>query len=168
MSKKIKKFDVCVVGGAGHVGVPLSLVLADRGIRTLIYDINPRALDQLRAGQLPFMEEGGEPLLRKALKNDTLGFSTDPADLKGIPAVVVTVGTPIDEFHNPDFGSLTRCIDALLPALGPGQTIILRSTVAPGVTEFLERHLRAGGSKVGLAFCPERVVQGKGIQEIQS
>ena len=59
MSKKNKKFDVCVVGGAGHVGVPLSLVLADKGIRTLIYDINPRALDQLRDGQLPFMEEGG-------------------------------------------------------------------------------------------------------------
>ena len=82
--------------------------------------------------------------------------------------MVVTVGTPIDEFHNPGFGSLTRCIDALLPALEPGQTLILRSTVAPGVTDFLERHLRAGGSKVGLAFCPERVVQGKGIQEIQS
>jgi len=168
MSKKIKKFDVCVVGGAGHVGVPLSLVLADRGIRTLIYDINPRALDQLRVGELPFMEEGGEPLLRRVLKADLLGFSTDPRDLRGIPAVVVTVGTPIDEFHNPDFGSLTRCIDELLPSLGAGQTIILRSTVAPGVTEHLEHHLRSSGSKVGLAFCPERVVQGKGIQEIQS
>jgi len=162
------KYDVGVVGGAGHVGIPLSLVLADRGLRTLIYDINPVALKELEAGRLPFIEEGGEELLRKALAEGTLGFSQDAADLRGIPAVVVTIGTPIDEFHNPNFTLLTKCIDALLPHLEPNQTMILRSTVAPGVTDFLERYLRRRGSKVGLAFCPERVVQGKGISEIQT
>jgi UDP-N-acetyl-D-mannosaminuronic acid dehydrogenase len=55
-----------------------------------------------------------------------------------------------------------------LPHLTPSQTIVLRSTVAPGATEFLDRYLRKRGSKVGLAFCPERVVQGKGVTEIQS
>jgi UDP-N-acetyl-D-mannosaminuronic acid dehydrogenase len=53
-------FDVAVVGGAGHVGIPLSLVLADRGFRTLIYDINEAAIRSLQAGQLPFIEEQGE------------------------------------------------------------------------------------------------------------
>lgn len=161
-------YDIAVVGGAGHVGIPLSLVLADRGLRTLIYDINRGALDQLKAGRLPFIEEGGQALLRKALRRGTLGFSADPAQLRGIPAVVVTIGTPIDEFHNPDFTLLTRCVDALLPHLSRGQTLILRSTVAPGATAFLDRYLRRRGAKVGLAFCPERVVQGKGIAEIQS
>lgn len=161
-------YNVAVVGGAGHVGIPLSLVLADRGLRTLIYDINREALEELKAGRLPFIEEGGEGLLRKALRRGTLGFSQEPADLHGIPAVVVTIGTPIDEFHNPDFTLLTRCVDALLPHLTAGQTIILRSTVAPGVTAFLDRYLKRRGAKVGLAFCPERVVQGKGIEEIQS
>lgn len=169
MSKVSKsKYDVCVVGGAGHVGIPLSLVLADHGQRTLIYDINTAALESLQAGRLPFIEEEGQPLLRKALRKGTLGFSQDPADLRGVPAVVVTIGTPIDEFHNPNFTLLTRCIDNLLPFLTAGQTIILRSTVAPGATDFLERHLRQRRSKVGLAFCPERVAQGKGIAEIQS
>ena len=125
-------------------------------------------MDQLRSGSLPFMEEDGELLLRKALKTDAIGFTQDPADLRGVPVVVLTIGTPIDEFHNPDFSLLTRCVDALLPHLGSGQTIILRSTVAPGVTEFLDRYLRKRGCKAGLAFCPERVVQGKGIAEIQS
>jgi UDP-N-acetyl-D-mannosaminuronic acid dehydrogenase len=161
------KFDVGVVGGAGHVGIPLSLVLADHGLRTLVYDLNSAALKRLKAGQLPFIEEGGEVLLRKALAEGTLAFSQDPAGLRGIPAVVVTIGTPIDEFHNPNFTLLTNCIETLLPHLEPHQTIILRSTVAPGVTEFLERYLRRRGSKVGLAFCPERVVQGKGVAEIQ-
>jgi UDP-N-acetyl-D-mannosaminuronic acid dehydrogenase len=162
------KFAVAVVGGAGHVGIPLSLVFADRGLRTLIYDINQAAVKQLQAGRLPFIEDEGERYLRKALKADMLGFSQNPADLRGIPVVVLTIGTPIDEFHNPNFSLLTRTVDVLLPHLGPGQTIILRSTVAPGVTEFLESYLRRRGSKVGLAFCPERVVQGKGIAEIQS
>lgn len=162
------KYDVGVVGGAGHVGIPLSLVLADRGLRTLIYDINPAALKELQAGRLPFIEEGGEDLLRKALAEGTLGFSQNPADLRGIPAVVVTIGTPIDEFHNPNFTLLTKCVDALLPHLEPNQTVILRSTVAPGATEFLERYLRRRGAKIGIAFCPERVVQGKGVAEIQT
>ena len=162
------KYDVAVVGGAGHVGIPLSLVFADRGLHTLIYDINQKALRELQAGRLPFIEEGGEALLRRALKAGTLGFSQNPEDLRGVPVVVLTIGTPIDEFHNPNFSLLTRTVDLLLPHLASGQTIILRSTVAPGVTDFLEGYLRRRGSKVGLAFCPERVVQGKGIPEIQS
>ncbi|MGA2663190.1 MAG: nucleotide sugar dehydrogenase, partial [Verrucomicrobiota bacterium] len=161
-------YDVAVVGGAGRVGIPLSLVLAHRGLRTLIYDINESALKTLRQGRLPFIEEKGQTLLRAALQAGTLGFSQNPADLRGIPAVVVTIGTPIDEFHNPDFGLLTRCMDTLLPLFTDEQTIILRSTVAPGVTDFLERYLRQRGWKAGLAFCPERVAQGKGVVEIQS
>src|SRR2546427_2515666 len=133
------KYDVAVVGGAGHVGIPLSLALADRGLRTLIYDINEAAVRELKAGRLPFIEEGGEALLHKALKAGTLGFSKEPRDLRGIPAVIVTIGTPIDEFHNPNFSWLTRCVDALLPHLTAEQTMILRSTVAPGSTDFLER-----------------------------
>jgi UDP-N-acetyl-D-mannosaminuronic acid dehydrogenase len=159
---------VAVVGGAGHVGIPLSLVFADSGMRTLIYDVNRGALKTLEAGRLPFIEEGGEALLQKALAANALGFSEIAADLRGIPVIVVTIGTPIDEFHNPDISLLTRCVDTLLPHLNDQQTIILRSTVAPGVTDFLEGHLRRQGSKIGLAFCPERVVQGKGIAEIRS
>src|SRR5205823_3052182 len=133
-----REYNVAVVGGAGHVGIPLSLVLADSGLRTLVYDVNRTALAELAAGRLPFIEEGGEELLQKALAQDALGFSAIPADLRGIPVIVVTIGTPIDEFHNPNISLLTRCIDTLLPHLTDDQTIILRSTVAPGVTDFLD------------------------------
>ena len=120
LSARLKiKYDVAVVGGAGHVGIPLSLVLADHGLRTLIYDINQAALKKLQAGRMPFIEEGGKTLLHKALKAGKLGFSQDPGDLRGIPAVVLTIGTPIDEFHNPNFSLLTRAVDALLPHLAP-------------------------------------------------
>jgi UDP-N-acetyl-D-mannosaminuronic acid dehydrogenase len=168
-SKSAKpKYDVVVVGGAGHVGAPLSIVLAKKGFRTLIYDISQRALDTLAKGKLPFLEDGGEPLLNEVLKDGMLGFSKNVADIAGVPYVVLTIGTPVDEFHNPVLHVLTECMDALLPHLSDDQTIILRSTVFPGATDFLHGYLESRGRKPLIAFCPERVVQGKAVREIQS
>lgn len=161
-------FDVCVVGGAGHVGAPLAIVFATRGLRTLVYDKDRKALAKLAAGELPFLEEGGEPLLREALAIGHLHFTTEPRDLTGAAHVVITIGTPIDEFHNPRLNVVTDCIDELLPHLLPGQTIVLRSTVYPGVTEHVARYLERGGKPLPVAFCPERVVQGKAIMELQT
>ncbi len=166
MSKK--KYEVCVVGGAGHVGVPLSIALASRGVSTLINDINEKSLDILRAGELPFMEDNAQPLLKEALEKEMLGFSSAPESISEAAIIILTIGTPIDEFHNPLVDALNSCVDSLLPYISDDQTIILRSTVAPGVTRYLSRHLESKGKKCALAFCPERVVQGKGIDEIQS
>jgi UDP-N-acetyl-D-mannosaminuronic acid dehydrogenase len=162
------KFDACVVGGAGHVGAPLAIVLANKGYRTLIYDLNKGAMDLLAKGRMPFLEEGGEPLLRTALADGKLGFSDDVAHIRGVAYVVITIGTPLDEFHNPDVGALTDCMDALLPHLSDDQTLILRSTVFPGATDYLHNYLQTRGRKTLVAFCPERVVQGRAIKEIQS
>jgi len=161
-------FDVAVVGGAGHVGAPLSLVLAHRGFRVLIHDVNREAMDRMAAGKMPFLEKGGPGLLRAALRKGRLGFSADPESIRGIRRILLTIGTPIDEFHNPVTSLLTRCLESLEPHLVPGALVILRSTVAPGTTEFLARHLRQKQIKVRLAFCPERVVQGQAIEEIQA
>jgi UDP-N-acetyl-D-mannosaminuronic acid dehydrogenase len=160
--------DVCVVGGAGHVGVALALVLADCGFKTLILDINKAALETIAAGRLPFFEEGGEALLQKVLAGGGLAFSSDAKSVAQATFVVVTIGTPIDEFHNPEVSNLTRCFDELMPYLRDDQTIILRSTVAPGTTTYVDNYLRRHGKKARLAFCPERVVQGKGVQEIRA
>ena len=161
-------YDVCIVGGAGHVGAPLALVLAKHGLRTLIYDINRAALDQLASGKMPFLEIGGEELLREVLPTGRLGMSSDITDLAGIPHIMLTIGTPIDEFHNPMLRVVLDCVDTLLPHLLDGQTIILRSTVFPGVTDHVDQYLRNHGKQVYVAFCPERVVQGHSIKELQT
>lgn len=161
-------YDVCVVGGAGHVGAPLSMVLADQGHRTLIYDLNRTAMDTLRVGKLPFIEEAAEPVLARALASGRLAFTSDPADARDVPIIIVTIGTPIDEFHNPRLDVVGKCLDALLPYLSDDQMIILRSTVFPGVTEFVHTYLRKRGRNMAVAFCPERVVQGKAIVELQT
>lgn len=162
------QYDVVVVGGAGHVGAPLSIVLASKGFHTLIYDISENALNTLAGGKLPFVEEGGEPLLQEVLAARKLGFSKSAADIRGVPYVILTIGTPVDEFHNPVMRVLTDCMDALLPHLSDEQTIVLRSTVFPGATDFLDAYLKRKGLKTLIAFCPERVVQGKAVREIQS
>lgn len=162
------KYDVCVIGGAGHVGAPLAVVMATRGLRTLVYDLDPVAMATLAKGTFPFLEEGGEPELAKALASGNLSFTGDISALRGIPDLIVTIGTPIDEFHNPMLRVVRQCIDDLMPYLSDDQTIILRSTVFPGVTEYVHEYLRSNGRRTRVAFCPERVVQGQAIKELQS
>ncbi len=161
-------YDACVVGGAGHVGAPLAIVMATHGLRTLVYDVNLRSLATLQRGEMPFIEEGAESQLRAAIATGALGFTSDASHIAGIPVLVVTIGTPIDEFHNPMLRVVTQCIDQLLPYLSDDQTIILRSTVFPGVTDHVCEYLRARGKLVKVAFCPERVVQGHAMRELQT
>jgi UDP-N-acetyl-D-mannosaminuronic acid dehydrogenase len=164
----MSKPQVCVVGGAGHVGAPLAMVFASKGFPTVIYDLSVSAMKRLASGEMPFLEEGGEPLLRGVLAEKMLTFSNDAACVSGVQYVIVTIGTPIDEFHNPELDLVQQCIDSLLPHLTDGQTIVLRSTIFPGVTEWVHRYLRDAGKHVHVTFCPERVVQGHSIRELQS
>jgi len=161
-------YDVCVVGGAGHIGAPLAIVLASRGLRTLGYDINAEAVRKLCAAEMPFLEDGAEPLLKAALAAGTLDFSTAIEGVAKAPVIILTIGTPIDEYHNPRLDIIDRAIDRLIPHLTNDHTLILCSTVFPGVTEHLDRYLKARGLTTKVAFCPERVVQGKAITELQT
>lgn len=168
MSREHSALDVVVVGGAGHVGAPLAIVLASKGIRTGAYDLHKQNLELLARGELPFLEAGGESLLKQVNKAGDLIFSSDPAVVTGVPIIIVTIGTPIDEYHNPRLELISRCLDQLMPHLSDGQVLILRSTVYPGVTEYVDRYLRSHGRRLDIAFCPERVVQGRAIEELQT
>lgn len=162
----VENADVTVVGGAGHVGVPLVLALAEAGMRVNVNDINQKSLATLQGGQLPFIEQGADGVLRQALANRRLVFTNSSDRISTGGPVIVTIGTPIDEFLNPVRKVVQDCIDALLPALADGQLLVLRSTVFPGTTEWLADYLRARGRELKVAFCPERIVQGHGLREL--
>src|SRR3954454_12800388 len=100
--------DVVVLGGAGHVGLPLSLTLADAGLRTGIYDISQPALDRIAAGEMPFLENGATGLLERVLASGRLELSTDGAVLGRTNQIVVVIGTPVDEFLAPSFAVFDR------------------------------------------------------------
>jgi UDP-N-acetyl-D-mannosaminuronic acid dehydrogenase len=162
----VENADVTVVGGAGHVGIPLMLAFAEAGMRVNVNDHNQENLDTLKTGRLPFIEHGAAVVLTKALANDRLAFSNSPDRISASGPVIVTVGTPIDEFLNPDYQAVRDCVDAILPALADGQLVVLRSTVCPGTTDWLASHLKEKGRELKVAFCPERVVQGYGLKEL--
>ena len=150
------------------MGLPLALVLANSGLKTLIHDRNQAAMDSVKAGNVPYIEEGGQEALDRALASGRLFFSQDPSHIANVDVLIVTIGTPVDEFLNPVYDAMSECMDAFKPYLSEKQLVILRSTVPPGVTDWLGRYLADQGVKPLIAFCPERVVQGKAIQEIQS
>ncbi len=160
--------DICVVGGAGHVGLPLSIVFATKNQRVLIYDLNENSMDVIRSGRMPFMENGAEPLLQEVLSKGLLTFTSRAEDVSGVKSLVITVGTPVDEFLSPSLRGITRCFDDLLPFLSNEQLIVIRSTVYPGVTETMAQYLRAKGKYCRVAFCPERILEGHAIEELQA
>jgi UDP-N-acetyl-D-mannosaminuronic acid dehydrogenase len=163
----VENADVTVVGGAGHVGVPLVLALAEAGLRVNVNDLNRESLEALQAGRLPFIEHGAQTVLSKALINRRLVFTHTSDRISTGGPVIITIGTPVDEFLNPVRKVVQDCVDALLPSLADGQLVVLRSTVFPGTTEWLASYLKARGRSLKVAFCPERVVQGNGLRELR-
>ena len=136
----MKKNKITVVGGAGHIGLPLSIVFANKGFDVSILDKNNKAIEIAKSGLMPFKEKDGNKNLRKALKKN-LKFYNKPDKFISNSNVVITVGTPVDDFLNPDMGQIKDCIDSLLPYLKKNQLIILRSTVYPGTSEWLYDYL---------------------------
>jgi UDP-N-acetyl-D-mannosaminuronic acid dehydrogenase len=163
----VENADVTIVGGAGHVGVPLVLALAEAGMRVNVNDLNQKSLATLQSGQLPFIEHEADGVLGQALANRRLVFTDSSDHISTSGPVIITIGTPIDEFLNPVRKVVQDCVDALLPALADGRLLVLRSTVFPGTTDWLTDYLQARGRKLRVAFCPERVVQGYGLKELR-
>jgi UDP-N-acetyl-D-mannosaminuronic acid dehydrogenase len=161
-------YDAVIVGGFGHVGLPLAISLADKGCRVCACDIDERALRTIGDGQMPFHEEGAEPVLRRVLANGNLVLSLDPTTISQTDTVVVIIGTPVDRHLNPEFEEMRDIIGAYLPYLRDGQLLVLRSTVYPGISEKLRSWIRAGGKQIEVAFCPERIAEGFAMKELET
>ena len=161
------KYDLCIIGGAGHIGLPLGVVFANAGVKTALLDINKDALQKIQSGKFPFTERGGNEALQSALGKKTLFTSDSSEVISDSKYIIVVVGTPIDEYLNPHFGDITKLLDANFNHFRDGQIMILRSTVYPGTTEKLQNYFIDKGKKVNLAFCPERITQSYAIQELK-
>jgi UDP-N-acetyl-D-mannosaminuronic acid dehydrogenase len=158
--------DVVVVGGCGHVGLPLGIAFAERGLNTVVYDINDQSVAKVNAAELPFDEPNADEVLRRVIANGRLTASTDPSLISQAEHVVVVIGTPVDEHLNPDARAVPDAVKSLIPHLRAGQLLVLRSTVFPGVTALVERDLHEAGMVIDVAFCPERIAEGKAMTEL--
>jgi UDP-N-acetyl-D-mannosaminuronic acid dehydrogenase len=160
--------DVVVIGGGGHVGLPLAIAFADRGAQVTIYDVSETAVACVNAAQLPFDEPDAAPLLERAVANGSLRASSDPAVVGTAEHVIVVIGTPVDEHLNPNQTAIPKALSGCAPYLRDGQLLVLRSTVFPGVTALVEKMIAALGVQIEVAFCPERIAEGKAMTELFS
>lgn len=158
---------VAVLGGCGHVGLPMAVTFASRGCDVTIVDINAAAASEVTAGRVGFMERGSEDLLRCHIGKN-LRATTDPAAVAAAEVIICIVGTPIDEHLNPQVEKLLRVVSSLRAHLRAGQLFVLRSTVYPGATVKLASWFQDNVPGVDVAFCPERVAQGYAVHEIET
>ena len=175
--------DVVIVGGCGHVGLPLAISLAAEGLRVAIYDISAQAVDTVNAGRMPFAEPGAGQSLRRAVAAGRLVASTDPATVATAEQVIVVIaGRAAAEAERPpgagggmaggtaDLGpesigtALADCADQFRD----GQILILRSTVSPGTTASAEKLIARLGIDMDVAFCPERIAEGRAMTELRA
>ena len=157
--------DVVVVGGCGHVGLPLGLAFASQGLSVALFDINETAVKTVSSGQMPFEEAGAAEVLARVLDR-SLTVSSDVDVVSGAESVVVVVGTPVDEHLNPDPTAVCTAVRNLGANLRDGQLLVLRSTVYPGTTALVEGVVRSFGLEIEVVFCPERIAEGKAMSEL--
>jgi len=162
------RYDVSVIGGCGHVGFPLAIALAEKGKKVCIQDINAQAIETVKKGELPFFEEEAEPVLKKVLSNGLLDATCDPKCITESETVILIIGTPVDEHLNPKFRLMKDVIDQYFDYFREGQTLILRSTVYPGLSSKIKQWFEERSKPIHVAFCPERILEGKAMTELYS
>ncbi len=158
-------WDIAIVGGCGHVGLPLGIAFASRGASVVLLDHAEEQVALVNSGKLPFMESGAnEPLAR--LIGDRIIASSDTSVVANSKVVIVVIGTPVDEHQNPEPHKVIDAIEALVPHLRDHHLLVLRSTIYPGTTALVEKMLERNSLALDVAFCPERIAEGKAMEEL--
>jgi UDP-N-acetyl-D-mannosaminuronic acid dehydrogenase len=159
--------------GLGRIGLPLALSFADHGLDVIGVEKQQRVIDLIQAGKMPFEETGTQELLERVLPTGRLSISTDEREAARADWIVLTLGTPTFSHIEVDISDIRGVVDDLMPLLRPGQTLILRSTVGPGTTEWLAGYIeqRRGfdvGTELYVAHVPERIAVNHFLEEITS
>jgi UDP-N-acetyl-D-mannosaminuronic acid dehydrogenase len=165
-------YDISIIG-LGRVGLPLALCFADRGLQVLGVDKDLELIASVRGGRMPFEERGTQELLDRVMADGRLHFADRAADAAKAENIVITLGTPSFSHIESDLSQVREALDDLLPVLRAGHALILRSTIAPGTTDFVAGYLeKRGGLKVGedvfVAHAPERIAAGRFLEEIST
>jgi len=162
-----RDLKICVVG-TGHIGLPLAAVLADAGFTVTGYDTNDDFVVRVNTtGRADFQEEGLADLLRAHLGSRLTLSSTPPRDQD---VYIITVGTPLEPgSERPNLDRIRVAVQRLAPGFGDDPLVVLRSTVSIGTTRnIVLPEVRRRTERFGLAFCPERTIEGRAIAEMRS
>ena len=167
--------SVCVVG-LGYIGLPTAAFIASKGVKVTGVDVNQQFVDSINRGEVPFVEPGFDQLLRDVVEKGLLVAQAEqvPAD-----AYIVCVPTPFKgSNHEVDTKYIASAIDAMAPHLRAGALVVLESTSPPGTTEWMANYIiekrpdlsleEGTENAIYIAHCPERVLPGQIMEEMES
>lgn len=170
------EFKTISVIGLGYIGLPTAAMFASRQVRVIGVDINQQAVDTINRGEIHIVEPDLSIMVRTAVSESYLTATTTPAPAD---AFLIAVPTPfIGDHHEPDLAYIEAACRAIAPVLKPGNLVVLESTSPVGATEQLARWMAAErpdlsfpqekgeASDIRIAYCPERVLPGKIMQEL--
>ena len=160
--------QIVVVGGAGHVGLPLCLVLAEAGFKVIAFDTSVQNVNLVNSGIMPFMDAGAPKLLSDCISNGNFSATCDKNSIKDADVVIVVIGTPVDEYLSPNPNELVDLIEDLTSYMNEDQLLILRSTIFPGVSRRIMVKTSERFPGIKIAYCPERIIEGNAISELKS
>ncbi len=160
-----RRYDVLIIGGFGHVGLPLGIMLAHANLQVGLYDINEQKRASIEAGEMPFLEHDAEPILKQVIRK-TLHVAPALEEICQAKTLIITIGTPVDEYLNPKMKPIMELAQQMVRFLRSGHQVILRSTVYPGTSRYLSDFFKKHSLEIPVAFCPERIAQGYAIREL--
>src|SRR6056300_1109349 len=155
------KADIAIIGGAGHIGLPLGILLANKNKKVILYDKDKINIHKINDLKMPFMEEGGDLLLKK--NKNRIFATTEKKYLSNVNTIIVCIGTPVKK-SKPDLFFFFKMFKEIRKYLNPNKLLIIRSSIYPGTCLKIQKYL--GKDFQNISYCPERVVQGKSITEL--
>jgi len=160
----VNKNNICVVGGAGHVGAPLGLVLSSKGYNVILVDKSKKNIKKINQGIMPFLEEGSTNLLKKMIKKRKI-YATEKLDeVKKCKYIIICIGTPINSKLDPNLKNFLNFFHKIKKYLNKNHIVIIRSSIYPGICNKVFNIIK--NSCKNLSYCPERIVQSKAIIEL--
>lgn len=167
--------EVCVVG-LGYIGLPTAAFIASKGVKVTGIDVNPDFVDAINKGEVPFVEPGFDELLKDVVER---GLLTARFDQVAADAYIVCVPTPFKgDNHEADTKYINAAVDAMAPHLRPGALVVLESTSPPGTTRNMAEYViekrpdlsldEDDENAIFIAHCPERVLPGQVIEEMEN
>ncbi len=161
---------ICIVG-MGYVGLTLAAIMSDRGFDVWGVEKNPDILKMLMQGKPHFLEKGFEPRIKGSMNAGRLHFLSELSELNNAqqePLVyIITVGTPLNDQGRPRMDMIESVAREIANHMNDDALVILRSTVQLGTTrKIVEKTLEQSGKQFGLAYCPERTIEGNAMAEL--
>ena len=158
------KRNISIIGGAGHIGFPLGLILGSKGFKVSLIDKNKNNIKKINNGEVPFLEENSKKLLPYMRKKKKIYATDQINEISKSKYIIICISTPITNQLNPNLKPFINFFHQLKKKIKKDQIVIIRSSIYPGICEKVYKIIEKKCKN--LSYCPERIVQGKSIVEL--